>query len=73
VCQAGALPFTVKSILTQKKNDGNSKISSPCKKKKKKIFKKSPKRNQNPSSHYNIITNLKFQHNPKYHLSKIVI
>ncbi len=33
--------------------------------------KKSSKRNQNPSTHYNsIITNLKFQHKPKYHLSK---
>jgi hypothetical protein len=32
------------------------------------------KRNQNPSSYYNsIITNLKFQHKPKYHLSKILI
>jgi hypothetical protein len=34
------------------------------------IFKKASKRNQNPSRHYNSITNLKFQHNPKYHLSK---
>jgi hypothetical protein len=36
---------------------------------------KSPlKRNQNPSRYYNsIITNLKFQHKPKYHLSKILI
>jgi hypothetical protein len=38
------------------------------------IFKKSSKRNQNPSRYYNsIITNLKFQHKPKYHLSKILI
>jgi hypothetical protein len=34
------------------------------------IFKKSSKRNQNPSRYYNPITNLKFQHKPKYHLSK---
>jgi hypothetical protein len=34
------------------------------------IFKKSFKRNQNPSRYYNSITNLKFQHKPKYHLSK---
>jgi hypothetical protein len=54
-------------MLMQKKNDGSSKISPPCKKHN---LKKSPKRNQNPSSHYNIVTNLKFQHNPKYHLSK---
>jgi abortive infection bacteriophage resistance protein len=39
------------------------------------IFRKSSnKRNQNPSTYYNsIITNLKFQHKPKYHLSKILI
>ncbi len=35
-------------------------------------FKKSSKRNQNPSRYYNSITNLKFQHKPKYHLSKIL-
>jgi hypothetical protein len=34
--------------------------------------KKSSKTNQNPSRfhHNSIITNLKFQHKPKYHLSK---
>jgi len=38
------------------------------------IFKKSSQRNQNPSRYYNsIITNLKFQNKPKYHLSKIFI
>jgi len=33
------------------------------------------KTNQNPSRYYynSIITNLKFQHEPKYHLSKILI
>jgi hypothetical protein len=32
------------------------------------IFKKSSKRNQNPSTYYNSITNLKFSHfKPKYH------
>ncbi len=30
VCYTMALPFTLKSILRQKKNDGNSNIS-PCK------------------------------------------
>jgi len=38
--------------------------------------KKSSKGNQNPSRYYynSIITNLKFQHNPKYHLfTKILI
>jgi hypothetical protein len=38
------------------------------------IQSKSSKRNQNPSRYYNsIITNPKFQHKPKYHLSKILI
>jgi len=36
-------------------------------------FKKSSKRNQNPSRDYKSITNLKLQHKPKYHLSKILI
>jgi hypothetical protein len=59
-----------KNILRQKKNYGNSNIS-PCKNI---IFQKSSERNQNPSRYYNsIITNLKFQHKPKYHLSKILI
>jgi hypothetical protein len=45
VCHSVALPFTLKSILRQKKNYGNSNIS-PCKNI---IFKKPSKRNQNPS------------------------
>jgi hypothetical protein len=64
-----ALPFTLKSILRQKKNYGNSNISPQ----KNIIFKKSSERNQNPSKYDNSITNLKFQHKPKYHLSKILI
>jgi hypothetical protein len=64
-----ALPFTIESILRQKKNYGNSNIS-PCKNV---IFKKSSKRNQNPSRYNNSITNLKYQHKPKYHLSKILV
>jgi hypothetical protein len=44
---------------------------SPCKNI---VFKKSSKTNQNPSIYYyNSVTNLKFQHKPKYHLSKILI
>jgi hypothetical protein len=53
------------------KNYKNSNIS-PCTNK---IFIKSSKRNQkNPSRDYynSIMTNLKFQHKPKYHLSKIL-
>jgi len=64
-----ACPFKLKSILRQKKNYENSNIS-PCKNI---ILKKSSKRNQNPSRYYNFITTLKFQHEPKYNLSKIVI
>jgi len=40
VCHTVALPFTLKSILRQKKNYGNSNIISPCKKYK--SFKKTP-------------------------------
>jgi hypothetical protein len=69
MCLTVALPFTLKSILSQKKNYGNSNIS-PCKNI---IFQKPSKRNQNPSKYHNSITNLKFQHRPKYHLSKILI
>jgi hypothetical protein len=52
-----------------KAKDENSNIS-PCKNM---IFKKPSKRNQHPSRYYNSITNLKFQHKPKYHLSKILL
>jgi len=69
VCHTLAYPFTLKHILRQKKNYGNSNIS-PCKNT---ISKKSSKRNQNHSRHYNSITNLKFQHKPKYHCSKTLI
>ncbi len=72
VCHTVTLPFTLKNILRQKKkNYGNSNIS-PCQNI---IFKKnSLKETKDPSSYYNsIITNLEFQHKPKYHLSKILI
>jgi hypothetical protein len=64
VCHTMALPFTLKSILRQKKNYGNSNIS-PCKK-----IKKSSKRNQNRSKYCNFVTNLKLQHKPKISSSK---
>jgi hypothetical protein len=70
VCHTMPLLFTLKSILRQKKHYGNLYIL-PCKNV---IFEKPLKRNQNPSRYYyNSITILKFQHNPKYHLSKILI
>jgi len=63
VCHIVTLPFTLKSILRQKKNYRNSNIISPSRNI---IFQKSSKRNQIPSRYYNsIITNLKFQHKPK--------
>jgi len=58
--------YIKKGILREKKNYGNSNIS-PCKNI---IFPKSLKKNQNPSRYHNSITNLKFQHKPKYHVSK---
>jgi hypothetical protein len=64
-----ALPLTLNIILRQKEKYGNSNIS-PCPNV---TFKKSSKRNQNPSRYYNSVTNLKFQHKSKYHLSKILI
>ncbi len=58
-----ALPFTLTSILRQKKNYGNSNIS-PCKKYK--SSKNPPKETQNPSRYYyNSLTNLKFQDKAK--------
>jgi len=57
VCHTMALPLTLKSILSQKKNYGNSNIL-PCKNI---IFKQSSKRIQNPTKYYDSVTNLKFQ------------
>jgi hypothetical protein len=66
LCHTVALPFT---YLKTKEELWKPKYS-PCKYI---IFKKSCRRNQNPSRYYNSITNLKFQHKPKYHLSKCLI
>jgi hypothetical protein len=63
-----ALPFTLKSTEGKKKNYGNSNfLPSKYVPKLQKILQK---RNKNPSRYYNSITNLKFQHKPKYHLQK---
>jgi hypothetical protein len=63
-----ALPFTLKKYLKAKEEElwklkyfTIAKYNLPKN--------KSSKRNQNPSRYYNSITNLKFQHKPKYHLS----
>jgi len=71
VCHTVALPFILKSILEQKKNYGKFKYFTM---QKYNLQKKCSKRNQNPSRYHNsIITNLKFQHKPKYHVSKMLI
>jgi hypothetical protein len=62
------LAIYIKKYLKAKKNYGNSNIS-PCKNI---IFKRSSKTNQTPSRYYKSLTNLKFQHKAKYHLSKIL-
>jgi hypothetical protein len=64
--------FTPQKYQKHKKKEELWKLKyiSPCKNI---IFKKSSKRNQNPSRYYNSRTNLKFQHKPKYHLSKILV
>jgi len=71
VCHTVALPIKLKHILRQRRITKTPNISPH----KNIIIKKSSKRNQNPSRYYytSIITNLKFQHKPKYHLSKILI
>jgi hypothetical protein len=63
--------YIKKRILRQKKNYENSNIS-PCKKNYNLQKKKLSKRNQNPSTYYKPIINLKFQHKPKYGLSEIL-
>ncbi len=69
VCHTVALLFTLKSILRQEwKNYGKSNISW-CKN----IIFKTSSKIKKPKSFkilYNSRTNLKFQHKPKYHLSK---
>jgi hypothetical protein len=67
-----ALPFTLKSMLRQKKNYKNSNIFTMQKYNLPKTNPLHP-RNQNPSRYHNSITNPKFQHKAKYHLSKILI
>jgi hypothetical protein len=65
-----ALPSTFKSILRQKKNYENSNIS-PCQNI---IFKNNPIKEIKILQDIITLTNLKFQkfqHKPKYHLSKI--
>jgi len=70
VCHTVALPFTLKSILRQKKNYENSNISPM----QKYTLQKSPlKETKIIQDVTTLVTNLKFQHKPKYHLSEILI
>jgi hypothetical protein len=66
-----ALPFYIKKNLKAKEELWELKYFTmqKCNLKKK----NSSKRNQNPSRYHNSITNLKFQQQPKYHVSKILI
>jgi hypothetical protein len=65
------LPFTLKKYLKAKEELWKLKNFTMPKYNLQKL--KSSTRNQNPSRYYNSITNLKFQHKSKYHLSKILI
>jgi len=61
-----ALPFALKKYLKAKEELWKLKYFTM---QKYNLPQKSSKTNQNPSRYYNsIITNLKFQHKPKYHL-----
>jgi hypothetical protein len=63
-----ALPFTLKKYLKAKEEElCKLKYFTMKKYNRQKIIKKT----QIPSRYYNFIINLKFQHKPKYHLSKI--
>jgi len=68
----GGVSFTLNNILLREKENYENPIISPCKNI---IFKTFLHKKPNPSRYYynSIITNLKFQHKPKYHVSKILI
>jgi hypothetical protein len=71
VCNNAALPFTTfKSILRLKEELWKFKYFTM----QKYDLQKNPlKETQNPSRYHNSNTNLKFQHKPKCHLSKLLI
>jgi hypothetical protein len=70
VCHTMASPFTLKSVLMQKEESWKFKCFTM---QKHNLQQNPPKENKNPSTYHNFITNLKFQHKPKHHLSKILI
>jgi len=69
MCHTVALPFALKKYLKAKEELWKFQYFTMQKYNPKK---KSSKRNQTPRYH-NFIINLKFQHKPKYHLSKILV
>jgi hypothetical protein len=70
VCHTMALPFTLKSISSPKKRIMKTQIFHHAKI----LSSKNPfKKTKKPSRYHSSITNLKFQHKPRYHLSKILI
>jgi len=66
VCHTHGLAVYIKKYLKAKEELWKSKYFTMQKK-------KTSKRNQNPSRYHNSRTNLKLQHQPKYHLSKILV
>jgi hypothetical protein len=70
VCHTVALPFTLRRNLKAKEESQKLQYFTM---QKLYLQKKNPlKETQDPSTYYNSrTTNLKFQHKPKYHLSKI--
>jgi hypothetical protein len=67
VCYTVALPIYIKKYFKAKEELWKNSNILACKNI---IFKKSSTTNQNPSRYYNSITNVKFEHKPKYHLSQ---
>jgi hypothetical protein len=61
------------TIFKSTKKKKKKKKKRKKKKKEKKKKKKKKKKNQNPWKDHNSGTDLKFQHKPKYHHSKILI
>jgi hypothetical protein len=70
VCHTMALAFTLKRYLMAKEELWKFKYFTT---RKYNLKKKSSKTNQNPSRYHNSMTNFKFQHKPKYHLSRILL
>jgi hypothetical protein len=73
VCHTHGLAVYIKKYLKAKEELWKSKYFTMQKYNLQKKKKKTSKRNQIPSRYHNSRTNLKLQHQPKYHLSKILV